>query len=83
LVLWVQREYPDDNYIFLQDLSPVHTPEPPRRETMADIWIPADWPPYLLDLNMLDFSLWSDLQEKVQVRPHASLAALHRSITRQ
>jgi hypothetical protein len=36
----------------------------------------TDLPPYLLDLNPLDFSIWSFLQEKVQTRPHASLATL-------
>jgi hypothetical protein len=34
------------------------------------------WLSYLLDFNPLDFSIWSVLQEKVQVVPHASLATL-------
>jgi hypothetical protein len=29
----------------------------------------GDWPVYLLDLNLLDFSFWSVLQAKVQVMP--------------
>jgi hypothetical protein len=28
---------------------------------MAEFWTPADWPPYSLDLNPLDFSVWSVL----------------------
>jgi hypothetical protein len=36
-----------------------------------------------LNLNPLDFSIWSVLQEKVRAMPHTSLAALRRSITRQ
>jgi hypothetical protein len=53
------------------------------KETMAEFWAQADRPPFSLDLNPLDFSVWSILQEKVQATPHTSLAALRRSITRQ
>jgi hypothetical protein len=50
---------------------------------MAEFWILAEWPPYSPDLNLLDFSVWSVLQEKVQPTPHTALVALRRSITRQ
>jgi hypothetical protein len=40
----------------------------------------ADWPPQLLDLKLLDFSIWSILLAKVQATPPANLAALHPSI---
>jgi hypothetical protein len=50
---------------------------------MAEFWTPANQPPYSLDLNPLDFSVWSVLQEKVQATPHTSLAALRRSITKE
>jgi hypothetical protein len=50
---------------------------------MAEFWTVADWLPYSLDLNLLDFSVWSILQEKVQAMQHTSLASLCRSITRQ
>jgi hypothetical protein len=35
---------------------------------------------YSPDLNLLDYYVWSALQEKVQVTPHANLAALHQSV---
>jgi hypothetical protein len=50
---------------------------------MAEFWTPVHWPPYSLDLNPRDFSIWSVLQEKIHVTPHTSLAALCLSITRQ
>jgi hypothetical protein len=50
---------------------------------MAKFWTPVDSPPYSPDLNPLDFSVWSVLQEKVLAMPHTSLAALRLSITRQ
>jgi hypothetical protein len=33
---------------------------------MADFWTLADWLPFSPDLNLLDFSTWSVLQEKVK-----------------
>jgi hypothetical protein len=86
VVPWIKQTYPDGNYVFQQDSAPAHTAQTTQqflRETMAKFWTPADWLPYSPDLNLLDFSVWSVLQEKVQAMPHTSLAALRRSITRQ
>ncbi len=65
---------------------PAHTARTTQellRETMAEFWTPVDRPPYSPDLNPLDFSVWSVLQEKVQATPHTSLAALRQSITKE
>jgi hypothetical protein len=86
VVPWIKRTYPDGNYVFQQDSAPAHTARTTQEfltETMAEFWTPADWPPYSPDLNPLDFSVWSVLQQKVQATPHTSLAALRRSITRE
>ncbi len=86
LVPWIQQTYTGGSYVFQQDLAPAHTARTTQqflKETMTEFWTPANWPPYSLDLNPLDFSIWSILQEKVQATPHTSLAALRWSITRQ
>jgi hypothetical protein len=86
MVPWIQRRYPDGSYIFQQDSVPAHTARTTQqffRETMAEFWSLADWPPYSLGLNPQDFSIWSVLQEKVQETPHTSLVALRQYITRQ
>jgi hypothetical protein len=38
------------------DLAPVHTPRT-TQQLLAEFWTLADWPPYLPDLNLLDFSI--------------------------
>jgi hypothetical protein len=56
----LQRVYPDGNYIFQQDSAPAHTARTTQqylKETMAEFWTPADWPPYSPDLYPLDFSV--------------------------
>ncbi len=58
VVPWIQRMYLDDNYVFQQDSVPAHTATQQfLREAIAEFWTPADWPPYSLDLNLLDFSI--------------------------
>jgi hypothetical protein len=52
-------------------------------DNMAKFWIQAEWQPHSLDLNLLDFSIWNILQEKVQEMPHARLAALRWSVTKE
>jgi hypothetical protein len=53
----------------------------PNQLAAAEFWFSADWPPYLLDLDSLDFSTSSVLQPKGQANPHANLAAQRLSIT--
>jgi hypothetical protein len=86
VVPWIQRMYPDGNYVFQQDSAQAHTAQTTQqflKETIAEFWTPADWQPYSPDLNPLDFSVCSILQEKAQATPHTSLAALCRPITSQ
>ncbi len=46
------------------------------QQFLAEFWTLADWPPYLPDLNLLDFSIFPILQVKVQVAPHDNQDAL-------
>jgi hypothetical protein len=41
---------------------------------LADIWTTAHWPPYLPELNLLDFSTWHALLWKGQVMSQAIAA---------
>ncbi len=46
----------------------------------VEFWFSAEWPPYSLDLNSVDFSIWSVLQPKGQFMTHTNLVALCPSI---
>jgi hypothetical protein len=50
------------------------------QQLLAEFWILADWPPFSPDLNLLDFSICSLLQAKVQATPYTNLATLCPSI---
>jgi hypothetical protein len=61
----------------LADSAPAYTTKT-TLWLLAEFWILADWPPYLLDVNSLVLSISIILQ--VQATPHANLATLHLSI---
>jgi hypothetical protein len=60
------------------DSAPAYTAKMAQR-LLAEFWFLADWPPYLLDLNLLAFANRRILQAKVQA-PHTNLSALRPSI---
>jgi hypothetical protein len=64
----------------LADLAPVHTAKTVQ-QLFVELWTLADWPPYTLDLNLLDFATWHVFQAKVLATPYAYLDVLHLSIT--
>jgi hypothetical protein len=53
---------------------------PNQLAAMAEYWFSADWLPFSLNLNSLDFSTGSNLRPKGQATPHANLAALRPSV---
>jgi hypothetical protein len=64
------------------DLAPVHTAKT-TQQLLAEFWTLANWPPNMLDLNLLDISIGHILQVKVEVTPHANLNTLRLSITEE
>jgi hypothetical protein len=54
VVPWIQRLYPDGNYVFQQNSAPAQTARTTQeflRENLPEFW--------MLDLNSLDFSIRS------------------------
>jgi hypothetical protein len=69
--------YPDENMLFggLFSAGPCR-----QNHLVVEFQTPADWPPYSLDLNPLEFAIWRILQTKVLALLHANLDALRLSI---
>jgi len=57
------------SFVFQQDGAPAHracaTITFLEQQTSPDFIPPTLWPPNLLDLNPVNYSIWSVLQEKV------------------
>ena len=80
---WLADTYPSGNYCWTQDGAPAHTARTTQRllgEEMSEFWGSEFWPPSAPELNPLDYSIWSYLQEKACNKTHSSVTALKRSI---
>ncbi len=65
-----------ENMSYLADSVPAHT-DSTAQLLLAELWTPANCPPYSPNLNLLNFPIWRVLQVEVQATPHANLDALH------
>lgn len=82
---WLKRNFPQKNYIFQQDGAPAHTSNKTQewiRSNFAGFWEKSLWPPNSPDLNPLDYSIWSVVEEKACRTPHSSLADLKVSVAK-
>ena len=87
VIPWILRTYPDGQFVFQQDGAPAHTAGSIQRKLTEELggaphfWRKEMWPPQSPDLNPLDYSIWSVLQDKVQGSSHPNLEALKAHIT--
>ncbi len=83
-----QRMNPDGDYIFQQDSTPAHTAQTTQeflRENIVDFWTPSGLAAVFAgpEPAELCYMYLESFERKVQARPHASLATLHRSTTKE
>ena len=74
------------DYIFLQDGARAHTAKATLQylENHCPDYIPPNfWPPRSPDLNVLDFSVWSDLETRVWKHKPADLNELKTAIVEE
>jgi hypothetical protein len=82
---WLKRTFPRKNYIYQQDGAPAHTSNKTQTwiaSNFAGFWEKSLWPPNSPDLNPLDFSIWSVIEDKACKTPHSSLADLKVSVAK-
>jgi transposase len=82
---WIQENFDDDdNVVLMQDGAPCHTANLVQNwlRTRINFWPKDVWPPSSPDLNPLDFSIWANVQAKVNVKQHPNTEALKASINK-
>jgi len=83
---WTLMHPPHTNFDFQQDGAPSHMANMTQdwlRDNLPGFIEKTAWPPSSLDLNPLDFSLWSILESKVCASPHRNLDSLKRDLQRE
>uniref|UniRef100_A0A915DAQ7 Transposase n=1 Tax=Ditylenchus dipsaci TaxID=166011 RepID=A0A915DAQ7_9BILA len=80
---WAEEFFGEEQWTFQQDGAPMHT------ATLTQDWLRRnfpnfidknEWPPRSPDLNPLDFSIWSILEDRVCIKPHSNLESLKRAL---
>ena len=82
---WLKKNYPRNNYVWTQDGAPSHMAGKVQmfcKENFANFWDKTFWPPSSLDLNPLDYSIWSILEAKVGKTSHRNVDELKACITK-
>jgi hypothetical protein len=59
------------------DSVPPHTARTTQR-LLSEFWIPADWLPYLSNLNLQVFAIWHILHVKVKAQSGQCMSVYHR-----
>uniref|UniRef100_A0A8R1HYT8 Tc1-like transposase DDE domain-containing protein n=1 Tax=Caenorhabditis japonica TaxID=281687 RepID=A0A8R1HYT8_CAEJA len=80
---WTNTHFGQQHWIFQHDGAPAHTAKSTQEWCEANLpaFIKKDnWPASSPDLNLLDYSAWGVLQNKVWARPHSSGEALKKTL---
>ena len=85
LLPWTQQHFKGCHWTFQQDSAPSHTAQTTQhwiKTNFPDFITPFQWPPYSPDLNPLDYSIWSILEQKACRQQHNSIQSLKRALVR-
>ena len=76
----------NSNWIFQQDGAPAHTANVTQqwfRDKKIEFISKEEWPPSSPDLNPMDYSVWSILEEKACAKSHLNIDSLKASLQRE
>lgn len=86
VIPWSRKHFKNERWTLQQDWAPAHS----ARSTMEfcknngiDVWDKSLWPANSPDLNPMDFSIWSILEQKACSTNHKSVESLKLSLQRE
>jgi hypothetical protein len=83
LLPYAEEDFDGEQWCFQQDSAPAHKANDTQdmlREECPDFISRDEWPPYSPDLNPLDYSVWSILEEKACPKSHPNVESLKRAL---
>lgn len=82
---WAQNHFGNDAWMLQQDWAPSHSAKKTIElcnELFPGFWNKDVWPPNSPDLNPMDYSVWSLLEQKVSGKQYCNVDALKRALIR-
>lgn len=82
---WASQHFGLDGFTLQQDWAPAHSANSTIavcEELFPGFWDKEVWPPNSPDLNAMDYSVWSILEQKTSGTRHANVEALKGALTR-
>lgn len=82
---WATDHFGEDGFTLQQDWAPAHSANSTMavcEELFPGFWGKDVWPPNSPDLNPMDYSVWSILEQKVSATRYATVDALKTALTR-
>ena len=82
---WTEQHFGNEWWCFQQDTAPAHKANETQdflRDRCPDFITRDEWPPRSPDLNPLDYSVWSILEEKACAKPHTNVESLKRALVK-
>ena len=83
---WAESHFGNVSWTFQQDPASAHKAKATQkwcRTNFPDLISSEEWPPCSPDLNPLDFSIWSQLEERVNATSLRSVDDLKRILLRE
>ena len=83
---WAQSHFTNDQWIFQQDSAPAHKAKAIQKwckSNFPEVISSEECQPYSPDVNPLDFSIGSILEERVNATPHRSVEDLKSKLLRE
>ena len=85
LIPWAREHFDDSDWCFQQDSAPGHKANETQEwlsEECPDFISRDKWPSNSPDLNPMDYSVWSILEEKACAKSHYNVESLKRALTK-
>ena len=86
LLPWAKQHFKDKPWTLQQDSAPSHSSKFTQSWILRKILSfisKEDWPAQSLDLNPLDYSIWSILEKRVCFTPHQTLESLKAKLMKE
>ncbi|KAI6650011.1 hypothetical protein LOD99_6226 [Oopsacas minuta] len=83
---WAKNHFGNRQWTFQQDSAPAHKAKDTNaccRANFPGFISSEEWPPRSPDLNLLDLSIWTILEDKVDLKKYQSIEELKGTLTRE